>query len=392
MHRWMRRISGMTPLATVFLALVLALVPVRAGAQQSPGGEIFTVRGVPLDETAANASEARASGLAKGQREAFDRLVARLTRSVFRNRLADIDPSTLGFLVESLQIANEKTSDVRYLAELTVRFKPDAVRGLFRSAGIPYAEVHSGPVVVIPVIEEAGQYRLWEDPNPWREAWRAYRPDVGLVPVVAPVGDLSDIVDLSTQAAIDGQRDAVGLFLERYRAETAMVAIASLEAAPLAPMRVTVTGTRIGVSAPPLIVGLTAGEDEGRDALLRRAVGVVVDILRDDWIASNAVSFDASARLRAAVPLRSLADWIAVRLRLERVPSVLRVVPVALTADSAEVALDYSGSLDQLARTLARFDLAFEAVAAVDGGDRPVAPADAGDAALPTHVIHLTDG
>lgn len=377
MHRWTR----ISPAFVLFSLVVLALAHAPANARQDDLDAIFTVRDVALDETAATAAAARATALEKGQRIAFDRLVARLTRSIHRGALSDVDAETLGFLVGSLRIENEKTSDVRYLADLTVSFKPDAVRSYLRSANIPYAEVPSAPVIVIPVLEAGGQYRLWENPNPWREAWRDFRPAAGLVPVVAPVGDLADIADLGTAEALAGDPAAFESFLERYGAGSALVAIASLGVPEAGATRLSVTGSRIGSEEPPLFVNMNAADGEPLDAFLRRAVAVVADILTDDWIATNAVSFGVVSRLRAAVPIASLGDWVTVRARLERVPSISTLVPVALTANSAEVEIEHLGTREQLARTLSRFDLLIEET----GLDEP-------PGASPSHVIRRSDG
>jgi hypothetical protein len=377
----MHRSTRISTAFALFSFALLTLADLPAQAQGDDIGAIFTVRDVALDETAATAAAARSAALEKGQRDAFGRLVARLTRSIHRSRLAGVDAATLGFLVGSLRIENEKTSDVRYLADLTVSFKPEAVRGYLRSAGVPYAEVPSAPVAVIPVMEADGQYRLWENPNPWREAWRDFRPGAGLVPVVAPVGDLADFADLGTAEALAGDPASFAPFLERYGAGSALVAIASFGPPGPGALRLSVTGSRIGADGPPLLVNLTAAEGEAADAFLRRAVATIVELLEDDWIASNAVTFGVVSRLRVAVPIGSLGDWVAVRTRLERVPSISALIPVALTASSAEIEIEHLGTRDQLVRTLERFDLAMEETGLEQPPD-----------GSPSHIIRRTDG
>ena len=186
-------------------AVGLSVISVSTvAAQKSALEDIFVVRDVILDERAETAAAARTQALAKGQREAFRRLEARLIRSVHRGLAESVDADTLRFLVDAIQIDDEKTSNVRYLANLTVEFKPDAVRNLFRFLGVPFAELRSRPLTVAPVLARVDRYILWDDPNPWREAWRNDPEGAGLVPMLAPIGDLSDLAGEDWITAVPG--------------------------------------------------------------------------------------------------------------------------------------------------------------------------------------------
>ena len=192
MCRALQKSSLSLVLFLIGFGLLLALDVLPAKAQKSALEDIFVVRDVLLDERAETAAAARTRALALGQREAFARLEARLTRSVHRGLAANINVDTLRFLVDAIQIDDEKTSDVRYLANLTVTFKPDAVRDLFRFNGVPFAELRSRPLTILPVLAAVDRYILWADANPWREAWRNHPEGTGLVPMLAPIGDLID--------------------------------------------------------------------------------------------------------------------------------------------------------------------------------------------------------
>ena len=95
-----------------------ALLP---GAARGQADDVFTVRDVAVDATDQTAAAARIKALADGQRRAlrqvFERIV--LTEDLARQpRLAD---RQIEALVQALEVNKERTSSVRYLAELTVR-------------------------------------------------------------------------------------------------------------------------------------------------------------------------------------------------------------------------------------------------------------------------------
>lgn len=377
-------LSGFVAIA--MFGFVSGLGPVHA--QQAVSDDVFVVRGVPVDETAGTTAIARNNALAKGQLEAAQRLVARLTRSADRPALIALDTETARSLVASFQVDNEKTSSVRYLADLTVTFKPEAVRGLLRASGVAFAETRSRAVMVVPVLQSGNRYVLWENPNPWRDAWQNHPRTDGLVPVFSPVGDLADITGLTAEQAVDADAGAFGAAGSRYGVGAAMVAIASLDQATPGGESVDITATRVGrLDEPPLLVSLQNQAGEPLDVFLGRAVADVIEAINDDWKRTNIFNSGQSGRLHAAVPVLNLRSWIEVQRRLARTPNVSAVHVIALTANSAEIEIDYLGHPNRLVHALDRYDLLLEE----SGFGNPVPDGEAVQSgpALPTHVLRL---
>jgi hypothetical protein len=383
-------------------SLVLAMWLLAAGAvsivgstalwaQQSALEDIFVVRDVALDESAETATAARARALAKGQRQAFERLEARLTRSVHRGLAASVDSDTLRFLVDAIQIDGEKTSDVRYLANLTVTFKLNAVRDLFRLSGVPYAELRSRPLTVVPVLATPARYLLWDDPNPWREVWRNHPEGTGLVPMLAPIGDLADLSGLTVEQAVDGDPDVLAHFAERYGARGVVVTIANIFETEPGILRSDIVSVPVGLpEMSAFSISVNGQENETELSILGRAVGEVREIIEDEWKAASALTSGEIARLRAAVPITGLKNWIDIRARISRVPAVTNIQVIALTATSAEIVINHRGDEARLTRAFERFDLILEGNGLGQGVERPSGSGQAGLQALVTHVVRLS--
>ncbi|MGB0572524.1 MAG: DUF2066 domain-containing protein [Alphaproteobacteria bacterium] len=382
-------------------SLVLAMWLLAAGtvsvvgsstlsAQKSALEDIFVVRDVTLDETAQTAAAARAQALAKGQLQAFAQLEARLTRSVHRGLAANVDPATLRFLVDAIQIDGEKTSDVRYLANLTVTFKPDAVRNLFRQSGVPFAELRSRPLTVVPVLATPVRYLLWDDPNPWREAWRNHPEGAGLVPMLAPIGDLEDLSGLTVDQAVDGDPDILARFAERYGARGVVITIANMFETEPGILRSDIVSVPVGLQEmSPFSISVIgqAGEDER--SIFARAVGDVREIIDDEWKAASALAAGDIAQLRAAVPIADLKNWIDIRARIRRVPAVTNIQVIVLTANAAEIVISHRGDEARLTRAFERFDLILEGNTPGEDVPRPQGSLQTGLGALVTHVVRL---
>ncbi len=347
-----RRIGG----AVLALALIGAV-----GAWAAPAAaDVFTVSGISVDETADTAAAARAAAFRRGQRAALATMLRRLTLRTDHGRLPAVDKERLDFMVQALEVADEKTSDVRYLANMTVTFKPAEIRRLLREAGVPFAESTSKPVLVLPVLQQDDRLVLWDDPNPWREAW-SQLPQVGdLVPLIVPVGDLSDIADVDAAQAAEGDPLRLSAIASRYRAGDVLVAVATLSETAIS-TRIDIAASRIGApNQTPILLNFETSEPATIPALLFDAATGVAAAVEDLWKSTNIIEFDRPGRLLLAVPLTSLEQWISVERRLNNIASISNVSLISLTRDSAEVEIIHFGDETQLAATLAQQDLALE--------------------------------
>lgn len=350
---------GWTTLAGVLAAfaavLVLRAVPATA---QTPN--VYEVKNVKVDETADTAAAARLKALADGHREAFRRLLERLTMKADHDRLPDLTTKGIEAYVRDFSVDGEKTSTTRYLASLDFRFKRDDVRRLLRNAGIPFAETLSKPLLVLPVYEEAGAQILWDTPNPWRAAWDAVPASDGLVPLVLPLGDLTDIASIGAEQAAKGDLARLAAIAKRYGTGDTLVAHAVRSIDPKdGSLQLTITVARYGpaTGGQTLVRTFTANPGETSDDLLKRAAADIASEIEDDWKRDNQLQFENRAVLAVTVPITALADWIKVRQRLSGMAVIRYTDLVLLSRSEARVNLHFVGTTEQLVLALAQADL-----------------------------------
>jgi hypothetical protein len=339
-------------IARVIVAAVLLLaLPARAA-------DVFTVGPVPVDATGKSAAEAREQARIDGQRRAFRTLIERLTLASDRARIPRVDDATLNNLVQDLAVANERSSAVRYLADLTFRFRPEPVRRLLRGASVPFAETPSKPVVVLPVLGGEGSPVLWDSPNPWRDAWANRRAQGGLVTFIVPTGDLSDLSAVDAPQAIAGDKSAFDQIARLHGNGDVLVTEARIRGQGAVE---TVT-TRYGAGGGPQGVAQTwrANQGESEGDLLARAVEGVAASVEDAWKQENLLRYGQEATLAVSVPVQSIDDWVGVRERLSGIPAVQRADLVSLNRNEARIDLRYLGDPAQLKLALAQRDLVLE--------------------------------
>ena len=350
MHR-----SSREMLAIVALAALFALGCPSGGRAQT-ASEVFTVAGIPVDATAATALAAREAARLDGQRRAFAGLIERLTPAGDRGRVPRVSDAQLTDMVRDFEVANERSSPVRYLADYTFRFRPDDVRRLLGDAGIPYAETVSKPVTVLPVLRRAGGAVLWNDPNPWREAWSNRKRPAGLVPLVVPLGDAGDVAAMDADRALAGDGAALGAIAALHGGGDVLIAQATIGDG--GQLETVIRRGSGGALTQVSAATYRANPGESATDLMARAVAAGDADLEEAWKRQNLLSGGSEVVLTVEVPLGSLADWLYVRERLSGVAGLKRGELVALGKQAARVELRYAGDPARLQLALAQRDLA----------------------------------
>lgn len=348
------------------LHFLVAVALAAAAAVLSPGSaraadEVFTVPDVAVDATAQTASAARERALQEGQRRAFERLMHKLTPASERSRLPRPTDTAIADMVRDFEISGEKTSSVRYIANLTVRFKPADVRDLLRQRGVAFSETQSKPVLVLPVYHSEGGVVLFEQ-NPWQAAWAAFAPGDGLVPFVLPHNDADDTAAITAAQAEAGDGAALRAIGQRYGAADVLVAVARPRAAAASgPIALDVSASRFGTAATEQSIVTSFAPETGdvsAYAVFDRAAAAIADRVDESWKQSSVLRFGSEREISARVPLDGLDTLVAVMRGLDGLAPIQRVTLVRVARDEAEVRLAFVGDEDQLALLLAQRDLA----------------------------------
>lgn len=223
-----------------------APLPPVIGVQISPKG-VLMLTDVLIDKTDKNAVLARNQAIIDAQRLAFQTLVQKsMSEEQFKSYLMP-DDKTISVLVQDFEIKNEQISANRYVANFTVRFSAD-VADYIKSAGGTLTNISAAlplaggslirpsttpaaplSVLVLPYFKNnLGKNILWEDPNPWREAWQRFENSgsrSGLT-VTVPAGDIGDISFGSSDAVWVGDYSVLDKLKEIYKADVVSLAVA----------------------------------------------------------------------------------------------------------------------------------------------------------------------
>lgn len=340
----------------LFAALGLTALPVRAQtaspALPQADDQMFSVSDVQVDVTAVNAMQAREKGFDNAQSLAFRKLMDRLV-AAGQPRMREPSTREVQAMVRDVIIESEKASAVRYIASFTVRFKPEPIRALLEGTGVSYVESRRPPLVVVPVLSGSEAPLLWEDPNPWREAW-ARRPTDGLVPFVVPSGELEDATALSVRQAMAKDSGALANLARRYGALDALVVVASVTTGPDTLPLVTVQSTGVGPAAPRIgTIRVAAKAGEALPAVLGRAADAVAEAVITAHKRMAAVPPGQEAGpINAIILISNMKEWLQARQRLSALPLIAGIDVLSLSRNEASVVIRASGTMPQVEQVL----------------------------------------
>lgn len=336
-----------------------ALCALSSPAMAQSRFDVFTISPVHIDVTAANASAARDQALAGGERRALQMLIERLTLAAGRSRLPQPNNAQLSDLIEGFEVANERRSGVRYIADYTFHFRPDPIRQLLNQAGIAFAETPSKPLVVLAVLVDGDRPVLWDDPNPWRDAWAHAKLPPGLVPLVIPLGDISDVTAIDAVAALHGDDARLRALSQRYDGDDVLVATATVSQGATRSLDVVSTRYTPGDAANHQTWNnsVTANAGESDSALMTRALSDTMARVEEAWKVANILDARQGGTLLVTVATASLRDWIAVRERLTGIPAVRSSQLMSIDRGGARVEINYIGDPAQLRLALAQRNL-----------------------------------
>lgn len=360
-----RAFAGLIGIA-VGLLLTAGAGIAPAAAQQS----VYQVSGISIDATAETAAQARETAIGDAHIGAMQALYRRMVMAPDVPRLPILTADQIASYVQDFSVANERSSAGRYLADFTFRFKRDAMRGLFQQYGVRFAETQSKPLVVLPVLGQGEAAQLWQEGNPWLRSWAEGRFDEGLVPIVTPLGDLSDVATITPLQALSGDGERLRTMASRYNSAGALVAQATLSGDPeqgTAALSVTASRFDDGRLTTTGVVNARQLPGEDLPTLLARAATDVSAVEQNRWKQSNLLNFGTRETIFVTVPIGSLGAWLDIKRRLENISSVIAADVRKLKRAQVDLALTYLGTREQLTRALAQQDLQLTAQANATG-------------------------
>jgi hypothetical protein len=150
--------------------------------------ENFVVSNIQISEVDENSTVARQKALESAQKQAFSILVGRLIGHDFS---IEFDDKDIDQLIESIEINDEVITNQNYAATYTISFN-ESYTTYFLDNKILDAKEKVPSVLVIPVMNENGFFKLWQYGNLWKTALTGFETN-SVLNIKIPSGDIDDL-------------------------------------------------------------------------------------------------------------------------------------------------------------------------------------------------------
>lgn len=256
----------------------LAQIEGNRGAAPVDSSGDFEVSGVTVDVAAKSAEAARLGGWRLAQRKAWVQLSQRLGGGG-----ALISDGTLDQIVSGIVVENEQVGPTRYIAKLGVLFDRNRAASIL---GISAYADRSRPMLLVPLQVSGGVETVFEQPNPWQEAWARFRTGNSTIDYVRPSGTGADSLLLNAGQIGRPGRGWWRTIIDEYGASDILIPVVRLyRSYPGGPI-IGVFQARHGpdnqlIGSFTLRVGTAAGLPQLLDAGVTRMDGLFQQALRN---------------------------------------------------------------------------------------------------------------
>lgn len=337
-------------------ALLTAILCVAFLAMPASAQDVFTVTDVPVDERAGTTTEAQAAAFRSGQIAAAQALLERLTLPEDRINagVTSIPSDVAQEMVAGLQVADERRSANRYIANMTVNFDARSVRSYLRGQNIPFVESQAARTLVIPVVERDGSAGLWG--GSWYEAWlsvahaNALTPFIGLGSRMTGEGDDAVPVGrnvINASIAQSGDEFALRELAALYGV-TRVAVITAREGEGI----IRASGTVYDFSGPDAVASEleSAASQSGYNELARR----IVQTAQEGWKREVVVRGGEASEITVSVLYDSIGQWRSLQRAITGASLISNARLDAVTTTGAVMTITHRGERAQLVRELAQ--------------------------------------
>ena len=271
-----------------------------------------SVKGIFIDFEIKKNQDNRKNALQKSYLAGLIRYLDWITLSskeTIRKLTNSIEASTL---VTSYSIENEKFSEERYSALITVNYDLQKIDNLLKEKNIKYYAGNGPKILVLPLMSFNNQLILWDDPNPWFETWIERPIDANLTDFVIPEGDVEDLIIISAEDARNLSFEKIRNLSLKYNVKQVIVAFLKIDEKD---------GKFIfalrcfdGLSKELLDMKLVKEANQSSfNLVLFDMLNSFTSLYDDYWVADNIKKIESLILVEANVVYESFRDWMFIK-------------------------------------------------------------------------------
>lgn len=324
---------------SLVIAAALLLTAPIAWAQNS----IYMVN-INVDVTDVNAAAAREKAMNSAYRQAFDIVVRKLTTAQDAAKLSAMTDAQIINFIKEISVVSEKTSNVRYIADLQVTLNEQILKAYLQEKDIQTAVADKSKIIIIPIFREfeSDAPLLWETQNLWLSAWQQRPIHESLVEIVPLPDTPVSKAEITAEQAQSYDAAALQEVALNNNANDVYVADAVFDG--IEGLKITLTSLKSGQADVIRI----PGDRKMAEHILARGVDEVSRKIENKVKNANIAQSKMQSTISAIYNYEKLSEWINVEKQLKSIPYVRKVQVDAMGAGKVQMKIDFVGTDERI--------------------------------------------
>lgn len=297
---------------------------------------------VNVDVTDVSASLARERALREANRAAIKEVAKRVTTDEGAQKLGSMTDDQLVNFIKEVLIIEEKTSTVRYIANLKVVINGDILEEYMKEREIPLLLQSNSRILIIPLFRvfSTDMPMLWESDNLWRQAWET-----------APRGEVSTFISLpasgSNYEVVDVGRisDMDSVILNKLKVLNHVDEVYVLDAVYDGIEGLLINATPFGGETEVIRV---AGDRSSGMELFHKAVAEIQKQIEQQQKQKSLAEAAQETSYVVMFTFRSLREWVEAQKALAAIPYIKNTEIQAMGTNMVQFKMTFMGSPEKL--------------------------------------------
>jgi len=203
----------------LFLTLLISTVSATYAESNEIDKSKFIVKNISVDEVAITSDEARKNAVIFAQKRAFEIMLSRIFEDLGN---VDFSFEQISSIVQAIEFREEIITNKRYKAVVDVYFQPEQTQ-FFINNTLLNKPIEKLSVLLIPLFNENGMVKLWQQGNIWFEAWRRITPSE-MIEFKVLLGDIDDMVNFKVSELENITAEHAETLSKQYQVDKIIIA------------------------------------------------------------------------------------------------------------------------------------------------------------------------
>ncbi|MDY6408184.1 MAG: DUF2066 domain-containing protein [Pseudomonadota bacterium] len=306
--------------------------------------DLYRVEGIPISAELNTVKEARTMAIENGEIDAFWALMKKMVNEEYLQQVPMPPEGEIPAWVQTVSLSNEKHTNTKYMADLSVLFDETKIQAFLTQNSIPFLTKDMPNMVIVPILYGKENEEMVENPmqaylteNPIKnELWNAS----------VIMGDLEEIA-LIHNAVQENDFSQMSGLADKYGASSVMI------------VQVKQNGPYVVADVsyvPPQPILDNRVEMIVKNGQIQSAVPnlwhKIVQMQEQKWREAKTQNFEGTISFWVQVPIRTLREWTSLYSKLKQADFLDSLAVRGFRPNEVWVTFAYRGSSSDLNRQL----------------------------------------